>query len=126
MASYDSNSILSEITGTDSHIAPPSTTIKSTMAQSTSKESLRRDSLFLVLAPVLSTDYPAPQSATTIASPSTEAAAPVPEVQPVKKERRSSSVSSSEGLFKRKVLKLGPVFGGQQNSGSDFVELDEE
>jgi hypothetical protein len=124
MASYDS-SVLSEITGTDSHIAPPASATTSAMAQTIEQGTVRRDSVFLVLAPVLSTDY-ASASAAKTPSQSTEAAGPVPVVQPVQKERRSSSASSSESPFKRRVLKLGPVHGGQHKTGSDFVELDEE
>jgi hypothetical protein len=125
VASIDS-SILSEITGTDPHIIPSPKTLESAMAQSSSPAAQRRDSVFLVLAPVLSTDYPSPISSSVSPPPSTDAAASVPEVQPVLKERRSSSVSSGDGL-KRKVLKLGPVHGGQHASGdSDFVDLDEE
>lgn len=122
MASFDS-SILSEITGTDSHIAPPTTTPTSTMAAVTTQQPARRDSTFLVLAPVQSATYAASSSAAS--TPATEGAAPVPEVAPVQKERRSSSVSSGEVLSKRRVLKLSPVHGGAQGSGSDFVDLDE-
>jgi len=82
----------------------------------------RRDSTFqfLVLAPVQSATYAASSAAST---PATEVA--TPDVAPVHKERRSSSVSSGELLAKRRVLKLSPVHGGQQGS-SDFVDLDEE
>ncbi|KIW08986.1 uncharacterized protein PV09_00889 [Verruconis gallopava] len=123
MASIDA-SILSEITGTDSHIAPPTSPVQTTMVQTPIQASARRDSGFLVLAPVLSTDYPIPLSSAT--APSTSAVeVPATEAEPMKKERRSSSVSSGDGLFKRKILRLGPIHGGDR-SGSDFVELDEE
>ena len=71
---------------------------------------------FLVLAPIQSTTYNSSSSAAT--TPAAEVAAP--EVAPVQKERRSSSVSSGELLAKRRVLKLS------SGAGSDFVDLDEE
>jgi hypothetical protein len=118
MASYDS-STLSEITGTDSHIAATTTPTKTTSTQPRTMSSLRAPlSGFLSLAPVQAQAYNASSS-----SPATDKAAPAPEVTPIPKERRSSSVSS-EGLSKRRVLKLSPVRDGE--GGSDFVELDEE
>jgi hypothetical protein len=126
MATYNTN-FLSDISSTDSHIAPIPTTAQSTMAQSAAQIAFRRDSAFLVLAPVLSTDYPTPAPTSTTSTPSTESLAPVPEALPaVKKDRRSSSVSSGDGIFKRRILKLGPVHGGQQDGGSDYVEFEEE
>jgi len=129
MAEFDSSiqTVLAEITGTESHIAPISTVTNTTpkMVESTAQANFRRDSVFLVLAPVLSTDYPASAPTSTTSTPSIESVAPVPVVIPVKKDRRSSSVSSSDALFKRRILKLGPVHGGQ-DGGSDYVELDEE
>lgn len=122
MATYNA-STLAEITGTDSHIAPISSpTIK--MAQSAAQIAFRQESFFLVLAPVLSADYPTLPTASAASTPAVVAATPVSELLPIiMKDRRSSSVGS-DGSFKPRILKLGPVHGGQQNGGSDYVEED--
>ncbi|RDI82929.1 hypothetical protein Vi05172_g7213 [Venturia inaequalis] len=97
---------------------------------------------FLILAPTLSSDYPseaisrasstgsttaAPPTLSVAALPSTSAiddSVPDDAAQSVKKDRRSSSISSTGG-FRRRVLKLGPVHNGEVTV-SDYVEADEE
>lgn len=97
---------------------------------------------FLILAPILSSDYPSQPSSrassvnsTTAPAPALAAAGllstsaiddsvPADAAEQVKKDRRSSSVSST-GAFRRRILKLGPVHNGGEPGVSDYVELDE-
>jgi len=134
MASFDAGA-LAEITGADCHIAPMANTTSTSQNTSTpthfASHMARREPVFLVLAPVLSTDHPTPASsrASSFAMPKDTSAVDmtltVEAADQLKKDRRSSSVSSSGG-FRRRVLKLGPVHGGGEPGVSDYVELEEE
>jgi len=88
--------------------------------------------VFLVLAPVTSNSYPTEDSARTSSISSAlssetavEVSAPVELVEPVIKERRSSSMSSTSSASRR-YLKLGPVHGGGDPTVPDFVEAEEQ
>ena len=134
MASFDANA-LAKITGAECHIAPMAN--NTTMPQNASTPTYfsshmaRREPVFLVLAPVLSTDHPTPASlrASSFAVPKDTSAVDmtltVEAADQLKKDRRSSSVSSN-GTFRRRILKLGPVHDGGEPGVSDYVELDEE
>jgi len=148
MATYDAVGVLAEVTGTESHIAAydKQVDIPSVSKPTITTTSLRPsfpDSGFLILAPVLSSDYPSqpssrassvnsitaptPAISTSTIPPTSaidESALADPAAQP-KKGRRSSSVSSHGG-FRRRILKLGPVHDGGTPGVSDYVELDEE
>lgn len=137
MSSYDA-AVLAEITGTESHVAAYDQAVDFAPNSSVVNQTPRptRPSFpggFLVLAPTISSDYPAQASSrassigSTAALPSTSAiddSAPADAAQSVKKDRRSSSVSSTSG-YRRRVLKLGPVHNGETVT-SDYVEVDEE
>jgi len=98
----------------------------------------RRDSFFLVLAPVMSSDYPTQASsrASSVVSTkpiltgelsgsaidTTESAEPS---EQIKKDRRSSSTSSF-GASRLRFLKLGPVHNGGDPGVSDYVDIEEE
>jgi len=101
------------------------------MASSTSAASA--DPGFLVLAPQTSGSYPiqpASKASSSTSTPSAETAvdlsAPVELIEPVVKERRSSSISSNGSAHRRYYLKLGPVYGGGDPAVPDFVEAEEK
>jgi hypothetical protein len=146
MATYDAAGVLAQVTGTECHIAAYDKKVDNhTISTTTGK--LPRPSFpnsgFLILAPVLSTDYPSQPSSrassvNSIIAPapaisssaitSTSAideSAPADPAEQLKKARRSSSVSST-GAFRRRILKLGPVHNGGELGVSDYVELNEE
>jgi hypothetical protein len=144
MSSYDA-SVLAEITGAECHVAAydKAVDIPSIVAQAPrSTRPMFPEGGFLILAPTLSSGYPSQPSSrassigsTTAAAPALSAAAlpstsaiddsaPADAAQSIKKDRRSSSVSSTGG-FRRRILKLGPVHNGEKPT-SDYVELDEE
>lgn len=120
-------SLLSEISGTDCHIGGLDKNQKCSAQcdPTTCSHNIerRRDSAFLVLAPITSDNYSSQQS-----SPSTSRSAPTnltpPVVEPVKKERRSSSTGSS-GAFGKCYLKLGPIHGGGDPGVADYVNVEE-
>jgi len=146
MATYDAAGVLAEVTGTASHLAAYDNKVDNhTISTATGK--LPRpsfpDSGFLILAPVLSNDQPsqpssrassinsitapapAISSTTTTSTSAIDESAPADSAEELKKARRSSSVSSN-GAFRRRILKLGPVHNGGELGVSDYVELDEE
>lgn len=147
MSSFDAAGVLSQVTGAECHIAAfdKSIDIPSVVTQTPGKlpRPLFPNGGFLILAPTLSSDYPsqnssrassvgsttaAPPALSTAALPSTSAiddSAPADATEQVKKDRRSSSVSST-GVFRRRILKLIPVHNGGEPGVSDYVELDEE
>jgi len=124
---------MAKVTGAKSHASSPSAT---TIPDATSQYSG-----FLILAPVLSNNYASASSSRASSVNSTSAPAPnlarapLPSTsaiddstpadlaEQIKKDRRSSSVSSN-GTFRRRILKLGPVHGGESGV-SDYVEFDE-
>ena len=124
--------ILSDISGTDCHIAGPDKEDQSSPHAKTttsSSSAQRRDSVFLVLSPSTSENYASQASppagelsprSTSIPSVSSSLSSAV--VEPVQKNRRSSSTGSS-GLGKR-YLKLGPIHSGETNT-SDYVDVEE-
>ncbi|QDS70617.1 hypothetical protein FKW77_000517 [Venturia effusa] len=142
MSSYDS-AVLSKITGTECHVAAydqavdvPSVTIQTPRPI----RPMFPEGGFLVLSPTLSSHSPS-QTSSRASSIGSATAAALPSAAPsstsaiddngsaeapqaVKKDRRSSSVSSAGG-FRRRILKLGPVHNGETIT-SDYVELDEE
>jgi hypothetical protein len=148
MATYDSAGVLAQVTGTECHIAAydKSVDIPSHHKVTETTGKLPRPSFpgfgFLILAPTLSTDYPSQFSSRASSINSTTSPAPAissSEVLPtsaiddttpadpaehIKKDRRSSSVSST-GAFRRRILKLGPVHNGGEPGVSDYVEIEE-
>ncbi|KAF2091097.1 hypothetical protein K490DRAFT_62423 [Saccharata proteae CBS 121410] len=113
---------------------------ESSLSQTSPASADRRESIFLALAPVSSSNYPVtPMGTSPINAGASDGAAPVspteelaspavkaPEMSVTKKERRSSSVSSnSSSGAPFKFLKLGPVHFGGEPGGSDFAEVDE-
>lgn len=113
MATF-SSADLAAISGAECSIAPLDTPMPSMAAHTTRIPA--PSPIFLVLAPITSTDYPT----TVTRTPSVVPASATPVVQAAK-DRRSSSVSSSGGLQK-KFLKLGPVHNGGDHGVSDFAE----
>jgi len=126
---------LSTITGAECHIASYSAEVDAAHRAEEQQSPaplvnhLRRESAFLVLAPVLSTNYPT--KTTSELRPSTSdsqiaLAIPVPQdiaaPEGTQKTRRSSSTGSD--TMRKRFLRLGPIFGGE--SFQDFVEMDEE
>lgn len=87
----------------------------------------RRDSTFLVLTPVMSPTYPSQPALPATTSPLSPPVGSVtsPIIEPIKKARRSSSISSTSSFTKR-YLKLGPVHGGGDPGITDYVDIDEE
>jgi hypothetical protein len=141
MSSYEPG-VISAITGSEGSLyskAASQTTLPSQAAHTSQVP--RRDSLFLVLAPVMSTDYPSSASSRTssidsikpslgkLPSESSESAIDMTEPAEaglhINKDRRSSS-TGSYGAFTRRFLKLGPVHGGGDPGVSDYVEIEEE
>jgi hypothetical protein len=144
MSSYDAG-VLAKITGAECHVDAydKAIDIPSIITQAPRPtRPLFPEGGFLILAPTLSSDYPSHPSSrassigsttaaapalSTAALPSTSAiddSAPSDTLLSVRKDRRSSSVSSTGG-FRRRILKLGPVHNGEKTT-SDYVELDEE
>jgi len=124
--------LLSGISGTDAHVAALNKEDQSSppaKSATSSGGAERRDSVFLVLAPSTSENYASqPSSPATSAAPQSTSIPSIPSVlppavvEPVQKDRRSSSTGSSS-LGKR-YLKLGPIHGGE-TSTSDYVEVEE-
>jgi hypothetical protein len=113
--------ILSEIAGTGKCAAENNPTTNSDNIP-------RGDSTFLVLAPVKSTTYPLQPASPTTSSPSDSpvtACLTSTIVEPITKERRSSSTSST-GPFSKRYLKLSPVYGGGDSGVPDYVDIEEE
>jgi len=123
--------ILSEISGTSCNIEGIEKTGKSAAEgnPTTSSDNIpRRDSTFLVVTPVRSATYPSqPASPATLSprSPSMTACVTSAVVEPIEKERRSSSMSSI-GPFSKRYLKLVPVYGGGDPGTPDYVDIEEE
>lgn len=124
MASYDEVAIMSEISGADCHIAPLSRVTSREVepaVKTTCSHLIPLEHKFLVLAPVISSSYPAQK---------TEASTPTEpfDVDIVKKERRSSSSgsSASDASGKLRFLKLGPVHFGGEPGELDYVLLQPE
>lgn len=144
MSSYDAG-VLAEITGAECHVAAYDQAVDVPSVVTHTPRPTRPlfpEGGFLILAPTLSSGYPSQASSrassiasttaatpnlSTAALPSTSAiddSAPADAAQSVKKDRRSSSVSSTGG-FRRRILKLGPVHNGEKVT-SDYIEIDEE
>lgn len=119
--------LLSEISGTDCHIAGLDKNQKCSAQcdPRTCSHNLetRRDSAFLVLAPITSDNYSAQQSSPS-ASRLGSSSITSPVVEPVKKERRSSSTGST-GAFSKRYLKLSPIHGGGEPGVADYVDVEE-
>lgn len=142
MATFEAG-VLAAITGAECSIAPLDKREQLPSQAAHTIRIPRPDSVFLVLSPVTSSDYPSPTSTRT---PSVDSSAPPKPLlasitqtlgsaidltgsadasEQVQKDRRSSS-TSSYGPFKRRFLKLGPVHNGGESGVSDYVEFDEE
>lgn len=140
MANYEPG-VMAAITGAECSLYSKGTFQTTLPSQAAHTSHIPRpDSLFLVLAPVMSTDYPSPVSSrassvvsakpspTIVGEPATSA---VDETEPAEamvqfqKDRRSSS-TSSYGAFRRRFLKLGPVHNGGEAGVSDYVNIEEE
>jgi len=120
--------ILPEISGADCHIANLEKTETYTPESNpaTGSDNIpRRDSTFLVLSPVVSSTHPPQPTSLATSSPLSPSNVAATVVEPVKKERRSSSTSST-GPFNRRYLKLGPVHGGGDPGVADYVDIEEE
>jgi hypothetical protein len=141
MAAFEPG-VMAAITGTESSLyskATFHTTLPSQAAHTIRAPQL--DTAFLILAPVMSSDYPTPASSRASSLASTKPSAPVlagelsgsaidmtesaEASEQIKKDRRSSS-TSSYGAFRRRFLKLGPVHNGGDPGVSDYVDIEEE
>jgi len=129
------NSVIpSEISGTGCHLEGLEKTGKCAAENDPAVNSdniPRGDSTFLVLTPVMSSTYPSQPASPTTSSPQSPSVNPVTAclnstiVEPIKKERRSSSISST-GSFGKRYLKLGPVYGGGDSGVPDYADVEEE
>jgi hypothetical protein len=143
MATFEAG-IIAAITGAECSIAPHDATDAPLPSQAAHTIRIARPtSIFLVLSPVISSDYPSnastqvPSTASSVSSkPLLASMAPavgsaidltgsVEASEQVHKDRRSSS-TSSYGPFKRRFLKLGPVHNGGEAGVSDYVDFEEE
>ncbi|KAF2430037.1 hypothetical protein EJ08DRAFT_661244 [Tothia fuscella] len=126
---------LAAITGTECSIAPLDTPLPSQVAHT--RVIPRPSTIFLVLSPTTSSDYPAPastqsasvafihkQSLVQSLTSAVDLSSTADVNNEVHKDRRSSS-TSSDSPFKRRFLKLGPVHNGGEPGISDYVEFDE-
>lgn len=129
MSTYYEAALISEISGADCHIAPLSRVTPHEVQpyeDTTCSHGIPLKQMFLVLAPVMSSSYPAQPSESRNTSVTTTAKnAQSFDVEPVKKERRSSSISSSAS-GKYRFLKLGPVHFGGEPGEHDYVGIQEE
>ena len=133
MAAYDEAALISELSGADCHIAPPdmkNELVAEPFVQANRSLLMPFEHKFLVLAPVLSATYPIQPVASqlsldSLAADSTSKTNQAVFVNPIQKERRSSSVESSDFSSPR-FLKLGPIHFGGEPGQSDFAEHDDE
>lgn len=142
MATYEAG-IIAAITGAECSIAPHDALDAPLPSQAAHTFRIARpSSIFLVLSPVTSSDYPshalsrtssvdAPVPTKPLLSSITQALGSAVDLtgsaeasEQVQKDRRSSSTSSL-GQSKRRFLKLGPVHNGGDPGVSDYVDFEE-
>lgn len=127
MPTYNEAAILSETSGADCHIAPLSRQTSREIQpheQTTCSHHIPLKQMFLVLAPVCSSSFPAQPTEARSASITSEPQSF--EIEPVEKESRSNSSGSNDSVGKFRFLRLGPVHFGGEPGELDYVLVPEE